>query len=232
MAEPKHGLRVLFNVQVCVHWMAYCWLHQSVHGLNCALGCAQEFVSGGSLDRRIWNQPSSSVTWEEKLQWCKDTAKVRLLQLAHDPDLIVAGNGLRTSFRLRSSRLKKPKCVVRHPNRSCKGAWKVCGVCLTLGGQIADFGTAGKSTSQSPSINSTTETDPSVRCSIERQMSSALGTGAACSTCTLSDLHHCACCVRIPVQWMAPELCYALDSPGTNLSKYGFHVDQYSYGCA
>merc|ERR1712195_283190 len=61
MSEPTHGFRVLFTVQ--------------------------EFMSGGSLDQRIWNQPLDSVTWAEKLRWCKDTAKgmafVHRLGFAH-----------------------------------------------------------------------------------------------------------------------------------------------------
>ena len=82
MSEPEYGLRVLFNVQVWVCLMPYCCLHQSASGLSSGLvGCVQEFMSGGSLDRRIWDQPLSSVTWDEKLQWCRDTAKVQLLQV-------------------------------------------------------------------------------------------------------------------------------------------------------
>ena len=52
---------------------------------------AQEFMSGSSLDRRIWNQPLSSVTWEEKLQWCMDTAKVWLAQQIRGTDLPLQG---------------------------------------------------------------------------------------------------------------------------------------------
>ena len=80
LSEPTHGLRVLFNVQVRVlHAMLL--LKPVFSRSERRVGFAQEFMSGGSLDRRIWNQPLCSVTWGEKLQWCKDTAKVWLPQL-------------------------------------------------------------------------------------------------------------------------------------------------------
>ena len=93
MSEPEYGLRVLFTVQVFA-LDAYCFLDQSY------FRCAQEFMSGGSLDRRIWDQPLCSVTWKEKLQWCKDTAKVWLLQPARGTDWSMAGNGFCAPFGL------------------------------------------------------------------------------------------------------------------------------------
>jgi len=34
----------------------------------------QEFVSGGSMDRRLWGTRLDSVSWHERLQWARDTA--------------------------------------------------------------------------------------------------------------------------------------------------------------
>ena len=93
MSEPEYGLRVLFTVQVFALDAILFFALASFH-------FAQEFMSGGSLDRRIWNQPLCSVTWEEKLQWCKDTAKVWLLQLVRGTDWSIAGNGFCAPFRL------------------------------------------------------------------------------------------------------------------------------------
>jgi hypothetical protein len=41
----------------------------------------QEFMSGGSLDGRLWDQPQGYVTWGEKLQWAADVCEVSPLTL-------------------------------------------------------------------------------------------------------------------------------------------------------
>ena len=33
-------------------------------------------MSGGSIDDRVWNTPTSSVTWHERLQWAADAIEV------------------------------------------------------------------------------------------------------------------------------------------------------------
>lgn len=48
MIHPHHGCRFLFTVQ--------------------------ELMTGGSLDKRLWGQPYTSVTWAERLQWASDVA--------------------------------------------------------------------------------------------------------------------------------------------------------------
>merc|ERR1712072_1486296 len=35
----------------------------------------QEFMSGGSLDKRLWHTPLSSVSWTERMQWLSDVAE-------------------------------------------------------------------------------------------------------------------------------------------------------------
>ena len=35
----------------------------------------QEYMSGGSLDRHLWDTPLLSVPWARKLQWAFDTAE-------------------------------------------------------------------------------------------------------------------------------------------------------------
>jgi len=35
----------------------------------------QEFMSGGSLDGKLWNTPQESVTWHEKLTWAADVCE-------------------------------------------------------------------------------------------------------------------------------------------------------------
>jgi len=34
-----------------------------------------EFMSGGSLNNRLWNTPLSSVSWDEKVVWARDAAE-------------------------------------------------------------------------------------------------------------------------------------------------------------
>ena len=55
-------------------------------------------MSGGSIDSRIWNPPPGSVTWIERIQWCKDTAEVWLnqsIRIAH-----ICGQGMAFVHRL------------------------------------------------------------------------------------------------------------------------------------
>merc|ERR1711871_720789 len=35
----------------------------------------QEFMSGGSLNTRLWGKPFQSVAWSERVQWALDTAE-------------------------------------------------------------------------------------------------------------------------------------------------------------
>ena len=60
----------------------------------------QEFMSGGSIDTRIWNQPLSSVTWKERVQWCKNTAEVWLNQPEQVVEWMLAGDGVCAPIRL------------------------------------------------------------------------------------------------------------------------------------
>ena len=49
MREPRTGEMVLFTVQ--------------------------DYMSGGSIDRRLWHTARDSVTWTERLQWARDIAE-------------------------------------------------------------------------------------------------------------------------------------------------------------
>ena len=92
MSEPAHGLRVLFTIQVSPILTQCCLCTQLMD--------EQEFMSGGSIDTRIWNQPLSSVTWKERVQWCKDTAEVLLNQPEQVVEWMLAGDDVCAPFRL------------------------------------------------------------------------------------------------------------------------------------
>ena len=172
MSEPEHGLRVLSLCRY-FHWVLYCSLHQSHFSF------AQEFMSGGSLDRRIWNQPLCSVSWEEKLQWCKDTAKVWLLRLVRGTDWSIAGNGFCAPLGFAHRDLKNQNVLYDIDSGRAKVLQGVRYVCLTLSEQVADFGMTKhleQSASHSPRTSSTNDIPPTA------MMTSAFGTGKMHST--------------------------------------------------
>ena len=45
------------------------------HNQGNVLFQVEEYLSGGSLDTRLWGTSFSSVTWGERLQWACDTAE-------------------------------------------------------------------------------------------------------------------------------------------------------------
>jgi len=42
---------------------------------NFVLFTVQELMTGGSLDKRLWNMPLESVSWLERITWARDTAE-------------------------------------------------------------------------------------------------------------------------------------------------------------
>ena len=54
------------------------WLYGQMtdpHSSIETLFTVHEFMSGGSLDSRLWHQPLDSVTWRERLTWACDVAE-------------------------------------------------------------------------------------------------------------------------------------------------------------